>query len=155
MDHARTLAGLAAAAALLAASTAQAQSGAAASTAAGGSVTVLEPVAIGQTSAFASAVVRPTSGAGAIDMPGATYTVTGLTGETFNVTAPASIKLSRVGGADEIEMTLTPSQVSGQLPGRSGLPGQTTIGLRGSAPVDKSTPNGSYVGKYGLTVAYP
>lgn len=154
MTDARLFAHLALPAALLlAAGAAHGQPGAAASVVASGSVTVLEPVAIGQVAEFGGAVSRPKAGAGPIDVPGATYTVTGLTGETFNITTPTSIKLSRVGGADQIEMTLTPSQVAGQVPGRSGLPGQSTIGLRGQAPA--STPNGAYVGKYGLTVAYP
>lgn len=147
---------LAMGAALLAAGAAQAQTGGRDQVGATGTMTVLDPVAISQTTELGhGAIARPRSGAGPIDVPGATYTVTGQSGETFNVTTPASIKLSRVGGTDEIQLTLTPSQTTGQVPGAAGLPGSTTIGLRGQAPVDKGTANGVYVGKYGLTVAYP
>lgn len=144
------------AALLLAAGAAQAQPGASAQVQVTGTMTVLDPVAIGQVSELgAGPIVRPPSGSGPIDVPGATYTVTGVSGESFNVTAPAAIRLSRVGGADQIQLTLTPSQVSGRLPGPAGLPSSTTIGLHGKAPVDKATAGGLYVGQYGLTVAYP
>jgi hypothetical protein len=135
-----------------AAAHAQSQSSATAT----GTTTILEPLAISQGAAFGQgAVARPRDGAGAVDVPGATYTVTGLGGQSFNVTTPSSIKLSRVGGADQIQLTLNPSQTTGLVPGPASRPGSAVIGVGGTAPVTGATSNGLYVGEYGLTVAYP
>jgi hypothetical protein len=157
MGHARPrLTVIAGAALLSAAAAAHAQGGVQSSATASGTMTVLDPVAISESAEFAQgAVARPKAGAGSVDVPGATYTVSGLGGQSFNVTTPASIKLSRVGGADQIQLTLTPSQTTGLVPGPASRPGAATIGVGGTAPVTGATSNGLYVGEYGLTVAYP
>ncbi|RAK60869.1 hypothetical protein DJ021_14140 [Phenylobacterium hankyongense] len=120
----------------------------------GGSVTVMDPIALSQGAQMTQgAVARP--GAGPLSLSTATYTLTGLGGETFNVTAPASIALHRAGGPEQLQLTLTPSQTTGLVAGPAGAPGSTTIGVTGSAPVSGATAGGLYVGEYGLTVAYP
>jgi hypothetical protein len=122
----------------------------------GGSVTVMDPIELSQGAQMTQgSVVRPRAGAGPVSLSTATYTLKGLGGETFNVTAPASIALTRAGGSEQIRLTLTPSQTTGLVAGAAGAPGSATFGVTGSAPVSGATAGGLYVGEYGLTVAYP
>lgn len=144
----------------LAAGSAMAQglegTGAQASAVATGSVTILDPIELSQSTTQAGgAVALPKSGSALAKVDGATFTLRGLGGETYNVTTPSAIDLTRSGGGEALKLTLAPSQTTGVVPGSAGAPGSTSIAVSASLPLSAGTASGTYVGRYGLTVSYP
>lgn len=139
--------------AALIAGPAAAQAGA--SVQATGSAEIVDPARISQESSLTVAnVTRPEAGSKTAVASGATYTLTGQGGETYTISAPSSLKLVRAGGAEEIELTLTPSATTGAFGGSTDRASATTIKVTGSAPVNSTTPTGLYQGQYGLTLSY-
>jgi len=121
-----------------------------------GSITIVDPATLSHDAQLgARPITLPKSGAGSRDVSSASYTVGGLSGETFTVAVPPSVSLTRAGSAETVEMELTPSRTAGQVFGPAGAPGQAAIGVSGRLPVSPSTAAGLYVGEFPLTVAYP
>ena len=156
MGWAHTVLTFLGAAAFAGAASGQSLSGAEASVTTSGSVTILDPIALGQATALAaSPVARPKTGSSLANVDGATFTLSGLGGETYSVSAPSVISLKPSGGGDELRLTLSPSQTTGVVPGAAGAPGSTSIAVNATLPLSASTSSGAYVGRYGLTVSYP
>lgn len=141
------------AAAALAAGSACAQSRASVPTQ--GSVTVIDPAQVRQDADLAvPAVSRPATGAKTAKAQAGSYTLTGLGGEAFNVSAPESVVLTRHGGTEEIRLKLVPSQTVGAFAGPAGQPATAKVGVNGSLPVASDAKSGVYQGQYDVTVAY-
>lgn len=120
-----------------------------------GSVTVFEPAQIARDADLSvAAVVRPAAGSRTATASSASYSVTGLGGESFNLSVPSSLTLVRSGGTEEIRLTLTPSRTQGTLTGAAGQVSATRIGIGGTLPVSSTAVSGDYRGKYAVTLAY-
>lgn len=104
---------------------------------------------------------RSLSGAGALLTTGpnapagrAAFTVTGEGGQTFSITVPANFNMTRTGGAETIQVTLTPTATTGLLSSTLGNTGTATFGVGGSIPVADTTHSGAYTGTFNVIVAY-
>lgn len=121
-----------------------------------GSIAVMDPVELTQTAEFAvRPVARPKLGSLTLPIEGSSYTLKGLTGESFNLAAPATLTLKRSGGDEQIVMSLTPNQTSGLLQSRGERTGSVRLQLDGDLPISSTTAAGLYTGNYDLTVDYP
>jgi hypothetical protein len=164
---------LIAVAALGLASSAQAQATASATATA----TVLTPISVSKTSDLAfGSMVRPGSGANTIVIDATTGTRT-LTGagnaslasssptraafsvggdgaQTFAITVPSPVNITRTGGTETVPVTLSPSAATGLLSGPTGNSGTATFGVGGSLPLDTTVVGGSYTGTFNVTVGY-
>jgi len=141
--------------------------------------TIFQPILLGKSSDLSfGTVVRPISGNGTVTIaasngqraltgagallnsgpnaaPGrATYTVTGEGGQTFSVTVPANFNMSRTGGSETLQVTLTPTITSGTLSGALGASGTMAFGVGGSMPISNTTASGAYTGTFNVIVAY-
>jgi hypothetical protein len=120
-----------------------------------GSVTVFEPAQIARSADLSVAdVVRPATGSHTATASAASYSVTGLGGESFNFSVPESLTLVRSGGTEEILLTLTPTRTQGALAGPTGQVSAVRIGIEGALPVSSTAVSGAYQGKYAVTLAY-
>jgi hypothetical protein len=118
-------------------------------------INVVEPAQISQGADLSMAdVTRPSAGSRVAIAQAGSYTVTGMGGETFNLSTPTTLTLVRVGGTEEVQLTLTPSRVQGAHTGPVDHISATQIGLSGSVPVSSTTAVGTYQGKYTVTLAY-
>ncbi|MFN3583230.1 DUF4402 domain-containing protein [Phenylobacterium sp.] len=103
---------------------------------------------------------RTLSGQGAVLNTGpaagrATFTVGGEGGQTFTISAPATLTLTRSGGSETVVATLTPSATTGVLSGSlGGGPGSSSFGVGGQLPIADSLTAGAYAGTFTVTVAY-
>jgi hypothetical protein len=158
------------------ASPALAQSSASQSTTA--SVKIVQPISLAKNANLAfGTVVKPSSGSNTVtisnasDTPALTgggdaslasasttsraaYTVTGEGGQTFNISVPASVTMTRSGGSETLSVTLTPSAASGTLSGAFGAAGTQTFTVGGAFTVASTTLSGNYSGSFSTTVAY-
>jgi hypothetical protein len=138
-------------AALAAAGQACAQGQASAPTRA--SVTVLDPAQVRQESDLALGAIAAARGARTAT-GNAGYAVSGLGGESYSISAPQSVTLTRSGGTEEVQLKLKPSQTGGALPGRPGVPSTTRFGLGATVQAPSNATAGVYTGEYGVTVGY-
>lgn len=122
-------------------------------------------------------VVRPESGVGSVTIDAATgqrtlsgqgavlntgpaasraaFTVGGEGGQTYTISAPATLTLTRSGGSETVVATLTPSATSGALSGSlGGGSGSSSFGVCGQLPIADSLTAGAYAGSFTVTVAY-
>lgn len=152
-----------------------AQSSATQSTSA--TVKIVQPITLTKDSDLAfGTVVRPTTGSNTVtisnasDTPALTgagdaalatsttsraaFTVGGEGGQTFSITVPASVTMTRSGGAETLSVTLTKSASSGSLSGAIGSAGSATFNVGGALTVSSSTVSGNYSGSFNTTVAY-
>lgn len=124
--------------------------------------TVVRPAAGNGTVTIAPADgTRTLSGSGALLNTGpnavaarAAYTVTGEGGQTFAITVPANFNMTRTGGSETIQVTLTPTATTGLLSSTLGNTGTTSFGIGGSIPVANTTASGAYSGTFNVIVAY-
>lgn len=126
--------------------------------------TVVRPVSgSGTVTIDATTGARTLSGSGALLNTGpnaaasrATYTVTGEGGQTFSITVPAQFDMTRTGGAQTLQVTLTPTATTGTLSGTLGATasGTATFGIGGVIPISNSTASGAYTGTFNVIVAY-
>lgn len=120
-----------------------------------GSMTVMDPAQVTQTSDLSvGAVSRPAKGATTANAQAGSYTVTGLGGDAYTISTPTTVVLTRSGGAEEVTLTLKPSQTGGTFAGPMGMPTSAKIGLTGTVPVSSEAKAGVYRGKYDVTVAF-
>lgn len=105
--------------------------------------------------------VRSLSGSGALLATGpnaaagrATYTLEGEGGQTFSISVPANISMTRSGGSETITVILTPSATTGTLSNALGANGVASFGVGGQLPVSNNTASGAYSGSFTATVAY-
>jgi hypothetical protein len=118
------------------------------------SVTVLDPAQVRQESDLTlGAIARPARGS-RTGTGSARYAVSGMGGESFSISAPQSVTLTRSGGTEEIQLQLQPSQTGGALPGRPGVPSTTRFGVGATVQAPSSAAAGVYTGEYGVTVGY-
>lgn len=174
MKHALKIA-LAAAALTAIAAPAMAQSSATQSTNA--TVKIVQPITLTKDADLAfGTVVKPTSGSNTVtistgsDTPALTgagdaalatsttsraaFTVGGEGGQTFSITVPASVNMTRSGGSETLAVTLTASGATGTLSGSMGSAGSTTFTVGGAFTVASTTLSGNYSGAFNTTVAY-
>jgi len=107
----------------------------------------------------AASGVRALSGAGDAALAASTtsraaYTVGGEGAQTFSITAPGSVNLTRSGGSEVLSVTLAKTASSGTLSGSLGSAGTATFGVGGSFAVTNTTVSGSYSGTFDVTAAY-
>jgi hypothetical protein len=120
-----------------------------------GSVTIFEPAQIARAADLSVAdVARPANGSRTATATPASYSVTGLGGESFNLAVPESMTLVRSGGTEEIRLTLTPTRTQGALTGPTDQVSNVRIGIAGALPVSSTAVSGAYQGKYAVTLAY-
>jgi hypothetical protein len=141
--------------------------------------TIFQPIQLAKNSDLSfGTVVRPASGSGVVIIAQAdgartltgsgfllatgpnalaaraSYTVTGEGGQTFAITVPANFNMTRIGGSETIQVTLTPTATTGLLSSTLGNTGTTTFGVGGSIPVANTTQSGAYSGTFNVIVAY-
>ena len=158
--------------ALTLAGQASAQSTATASASA--TANVLAPITLTKTSDLVfGSMTRPTSGSSSIKIdevsggrslvsgtatlattsgvtPGrAGFSVGGDGSQTFTISTPPSVTMTRSGGTETLSPTLTATGATGTLSG-----GAATFGVGGTLSIDNSTVAGSYSGTFTETVAY-
>lgn len=120
-----------------------------------GSVTVIDPAQVRQDADLAlPSVSRPAKGARTATASAGSYTLTGLGGEAFNVSAPETVVLTRHGGTEELRLKIVPTQTVGAFSGPAGQPATAKVGVSGSLPVASDAKSGVYKGQYDVTVAY-
>jgi len=140
-------------------------------------VKIVQPITLTKNSDLAfGTVVKPTSGSNTVtistssDTPALTgagdaalatsttsradFTVGGEGGQTFSITAPASVNMTRSGGSETLAVTLTKSAASGSLSGSIGSAGTASFDVGGAFTVNSSTVSGAYSGSFNTTVAY-
>lgn len=141
--------------------------------------TIFQPILLAKNSDLSfGTVVRPISGTGTVTIDAttgnrtlngqgallnsgpnataarATYTVTGEGGQTFAITVPATFNMTRSGGSDTLQVTLTPTATSGTLSGALGATGTSTFGVGGAIPISNTTASGAYSGTFNVIVNY-
>ncbi|WP_309092448.1 DUF4402 domain-containing protein [Phenylobacterium sp.] len=161
---------------LLASTPALAHAQASASQPATGSSTIFLPIVLGkETDLDFGTIARPSSGTGTITIDPANgarslagqgallsntgasqaaFTVGGESGQTFSITAPETMTMTREGGGETIVVTLTPSAAEGLLAGPPGGPGSASFGVGGELSIANTTVTGAYGGSFTVTVAY-
>jgi hypothetical protein len=148
-----------------------------ASASASATATVLTPISVSKTSDLAfGAMVRPGSGSntiaidpttGARTLSGggnaslatssptrAAFSVGGDGAQTFSITVPSPVNITRTGGTETVPVTLSASAATGLLSGSAGNAGSASFGVGGSLPLDTSVVGGSYTGTFNVTVGY-
>jgi hypothetical protein len=151
--------------------------GSTATASANATATVLQPISVAKSTdlAFGSfvrpatgantIVIDPTSGARTLSGGGnaslatsttsrAAFTVGGEGAQTFSITVPASVSMTRSGGTETLPVTLSASGPTGALSGAAGSSGTATFGVGGSLPLDNTVVGGSYSGAFDVTVGY-
>jgi hypothetical protein len=113
------------------------------------------PMGMGSMTVDATTGARTTIGAFGFGAPGpsrAAFNVTGEGGQAFSVTVPATFQMT---GPQTMTVT-TSSSVTGSplLTGALGSQGSFVFGVGGTAPINSTTPTGSYSGSFTVTVAY-
>ena len=139
--------------------------------------TVLTPISVSKTSDLAfGAMVRPGSGSNTISIDAATgartlsgsgnaslatssptraaFSVGGDGAQTFSITVPSPVNITRTGGTETVPVTLSASAATGLLSGSAGNAGSASFGVGGSLPLDTSVVGGSYTGTFNVTVGY-
>ncbi|WP_374472849.1 DUF4402 domain-containing protein [Phenylobacterium sp.] len=120
------------------------------------SITVVDPAQVRHDADLSLPdVARPAAGSTTATAAEGSYTLRGLGGETFNVSTPETVVLTRNGGTEEITLKLKPSQTVGAFAGPAGQPATVTVEVGGAAPVASDAKSGVYTGQYGVTVSYP
>lgn len=121
-----------------------------------GSITILDPPALGKETEMTVAPVARPSGAGAVSAQGlaARYSVSGAAGDTFNIAMPSSLKLVRSGGTEEVMLTLTPSGAVRGLAGALGTRSSAAFGVEGQVTgVTGTAAAGTYQGAFQVIMA--
>ena len=67
---------------------------------------------------------------------------------------PSSVKLTRSGGTEEIELTLKPSSTSGTFGGQQDKVSAKEVGVGATAPVTSASKAGVYEGQLPVTLTY-
>ena len=142
--------------------------------------TIFQPIVLTKTTDLSfGTVVRPATGSGVVTIaasdgartltgsgalitgPGfqaasgrATYGVVGEGGQAFSINVPANFNMTRTGGAETIQVTLTPTATTGTLSSTLGTQGTASLGVGGSIPVSNTTATGQYLGSFSVTVQY-
>jgi len=165
------------AAALVSAIAAPAMAQSSATQSTNATVKIVQPITLTKDADLAfGTVVKPTSGSNTVtistasDTPALTgagdaalatstasraaFTVGGEGGQTFSITVPASVTMTRSGGSETLSVTLTGSGSSGTLSGTLGSAGSATFKVGGAFTVASSTASGNYSGSFNTTVAY-
>lgn len=115
-----------------------------------GSVTIVDPRALGQEAELSvGPVMRPAAAAGvtaqAVD---GRYEVTGVAGDSFNLAIPSSLKLVRAGGTEEVLLELSPSGATTSLPGANGARSTGSVAVQGAVGVPQTAAPGTYKGTF-------
>lgn len=177
MTLTRRIAAIAVLAALGGAQAAHAQ--ATASQTAGGTGTVFRPIVVTKNTDLSfGGIIRPLAGSGTVTIDPATgdrtvdgnaaglgsgqggaptqatFTVGGEGGQTFSISVPANVTMTRDGGSETLVATLTPTATSGTLSNSLGANGAASFGVGGVLPVTNATVSGSYAGAFVVTVEY-
>lgn len=137
--------------------------------------TIFQPIVLSKTSDLAfGTIVRPTTGSGTVTIATAdgartstgsvalltsttsraVYGVTGEGGQSFSVTVPATMNMTRSGGSEVLAVTLTNTGTTGTLSGALGASGTATVGVGGAITVANTTVSGAYTGTFNVVVAY-
>lgn len=138
---------------------------------------IIQPIVLTRTAhlRFAS-VVKPTSGTNTVTITGASdtvaisgagngaltgsgagraaYSVAGEGAQTFAITVPSTMTMTRVGGAQTLTVNLTPSAATGALDGTLGTVGAAVFQVGGNFDVADTTTSGDYTGLFNVTVSY-
>jgi hypothetical protein len=137
--------------------------------------TILQPIVLTKTADLAfGTIVRPTTGSGVLTVAAASvsrtttagaiittstfsragYTIAGEGGQTYSITVPATMTMTRVGGADTLAVTLTSTATSGALTNALGAAGAGSFFVGGALPIANTTVSGAYTGTFNAVVAY-
>lgn len=142
-----------------------------------GSSTIFQPIALQKlTDLEFGAIVRPVSGQGVVSMDPATgaralsgggallnsgaaptratFTVGGEGGQSFAVTVPASMTMTRAGGSETLSVTLSSTIAAGVLSGTLGGAGTSSFGVGGAMTVTSAAASGAYAGSFQVVVTY-
>jgi len=111
------------------------------------SLTVIDPPGLGEAAAFSVAPVRRPTGAGvtAQGVDGR-YEVSGVAGDSYSISVPSTLTLVRAGGAEEVQLQLTPEGVVSVLPGAYGARASGSVAVQGAVGVQAGAPPGVYQG---------
>lgn len=137
-----------------------------------GTATIAAPIAVTENSALAfGSLTRPSSGNSTVTLDSstancargitgngvlisstsscATYTVTGQSGQAFNIATDATFDMTRASGTETLTVTLNKSATTGTV-------GAATADFKvgGSFPVTAATVAGAYTGSFNVTVTY-
>jgi hypothetical protein len=142
-----------------------------------GTITVVSPLALTKATDLAfGSIVRPSAGSntilinaasgtrsiqgggnGALTSSASTraaYSVQGEGGQSFSITIPSSLSMTRAGGGETLPVTLTASSASGALSGALGDAGAATFGVGGALSLDSNAVAGTYSGTFNVTIGY-
>src|SRR6185436_18571007 len=105
--------------------------------------------------------VRTLSGSGSLLSGGsygeatrAAFIVTGEGGQTYSISVPATVTMTRTGGTETMGVALTSTATTGTLSGALGAAGTQGLGVGGSITVASTTATGAYAGAFTVTVTY-
>ena len=141
-----------------------------------GTATVVSPLTLTKSTDLAFGnIVRPSSGSNTITIDSASgnrtllgggngalasststrasYSVQGEGGQSFSITIPPSLSLTRSGGTETLPVTLSAS-TSGALSGAVGDAGVASFGVGGSLQLDSTAVSGNYSGTFNVTIGY-
>lgn len=142
-------------AAVLALTAGEAAAQAEASVVTRGSAAIMDPASITPGAELSvDPVATPKAGSKTAKANAGSYMLSGQGGETFNLAVPKSVKLTREGGSEEIELKLDAKGASGAFKGQEGAVADAEVGVAGSATVTSTAKGGVYRGEVPVTLTY-
>jgi hypothetical protein len=115
-----------------------------------GSVTIVDPPALGKEVELSVAPVnrRGATGSLAAQAMDGRYAVSGVAGDSFNIAIPSTLKLVRSGGTEEVLLELSPSGAMTVLPGAYGARSTGSVAVQGAVGVKPGAVPGLYEGSF-------
>lgn len=114
-----------------------------------GTVTIVDPRALGKEAELSVGPVMQPDRAGitaqAVD---GRYAVTGVAGDSFNIAMPSSLKLVRAGGTEEVLLQIAPSGSTTILAGPQGARTTGSVAVQGAVGVPQTAVPGTYKGSF-------
>lgn len=137
-----------------------------------GSATIAAPITLTENTALRfGSLVRPTTGTSTVTLSPsactvalsgggnaaliastrgcATYSVSGESGQVFDITPDATLTMTRSGGSETIVVTLTASASTGTIGQASAI-----FNVGGNFDIDNTTVTGAYSGEFNVVVTY-
>lgn len=114
-----------------------------------GSVTIIDPPALGKGSEISVAPIsQPGRGGVTAQAVSGRYEVSGVAGDSYNIAMPSSLRLTRSDGVGEVMLQLTPSGAVNSLPGAYGGRGSRSVAVQGEVGVQAGAAPGVYKGSF-------
>lgn len=114
-----------------------------------GSVTIVDPPALGKGAEISvDPVSRPHAGGVTARAVSGRYEVSGVAGDSYSLAMPSTLKLTRSDGAGEVLLKLSPEGAVSSLPGAYGARASRSVAVQGAVGVEAGAAAGVYKGSF-------